>query len=268
MRATYVTDIPEAAVQPNVDAIHILLPGHQAIYEAILCLPNGRARTALLCGPYVTIVPPRYLRSIRGVRPSDLVVLALASRFYREKVRIAMGLNPPDVALDHTVDPFIRELSDAICSEFSSLDPPRRVSGTMYLKTVASVLAIHLANKYRYNGSTPGTRGGLPAQKFKCVLAFIGEHLAEAIAVSRLADTVHMSPGHFAHTFRHVVGQSPHSYITGQRMDRAKGLLRNSELPLVDVAANVGFQTQAHFTEVFHKHAGLTPRAYRLASRP
>jgi transcriptional regulator GlxA family with amidase domain len=51
-------------------------------------------------------------------------------------------------------------------------------------------------------------------------------------------------------------------------MERAKGLLRNSELPLVDVAANVGFETQAHFTEVFHKHAGLTPRAYRLASRP
>ena len=49
--------------------------------------------------------------------------------------------------------------------------------------------------------------------------------------------------------------------------EHAKGLLRDTELPLVDVAGNVGFQTQGHFTGVFHKVCGVTPRVYRLHCR-
>jgi AraC-like DNA-binding protein len=51
-----------------------------------------------------------------------------------------------------------------------------------------------------------------------------------------------------------------------QRLEHAKRLLLESNLPLVEVAASAGFQTQAHFTEVFHRHTGVTPRAFRLNS--
>ena len=90
------------------------------------------------------------------------------------------------------------------------------------------------------------------------------KHIADAVQVGDLASTVHMSPYHFARAFKQTVGQPPHAYITGQRMERAKDLLRNTDLPLVDVAASAGFQTQAHFTGVFRKHAGVTPRIFRL----
>jgi transcriptional regulator GlxA family with amidase domain len=63
------------------------------------------------------------------------------------------------------------------------------------------------------------------------------------------------------------MGQAPHLYITWQRMDRAKELLAQSELPLAQVATRVGYHTQAHFTGVFHAHVGTTPRAYRVRSR-
>jgi len=96
------------------------------------------------------------------------------------------------------------------------------------------------------------------------VQAFITEHFAEAIRVQQLAAAVHMSPYHFARMFKQATGQPPHFYITVQRMERAKELLSDSNLPLVDVAANVGFQTQGHFTGVFHKHTGVTPRIFRL----
>jgi transcriptional regulator GlxA family with amidase domain len=48
-------------------------------------------------------------------------------------------------------------------------------------------------------------------------------------------------------------------------MDRAKVLLSQSAMPLVDVAATVGFQTQGHFTEVFRRRIGITPRRYRIS---
>jgi AraC family transcriptional regulator len=43
-------------------------------------------------------------------------------------------------------------------------------------------------------------------------------------------------------------------------------MLAETMLPLSEVAARVGFQTQGHFTYLFHRYAGVTPRAYRLNS--
>ena len=115
--------------------------------------------------------------------------------------------------------------------------------------------------------STHDAHAGLATHKFSRVLAFIEEHLAEEITVSQLATTVHMSACHFARMFRKAADEPPHTYLTRRRIERAKQVLRDTDLPLVDVAANSGFQTQGHFTEVFHKNAGVTPRAYRLANR-
>ena len=76
-----------------------------------------------------------------------------------------------------------------------------------------------------------------------------------------------MSPFHFARMFKASMGRPPHEYITLQRMERAKRLLGTSDIPLVQVATLVGYQTQAHFTGVFHRRVGMTPRTYRVGSR-
>jgi len=55
----------------------------------------------------------------------------------------------------------------------------------------------------------------------------------------------------------------PHQYLLKQRVERAKELLKQAEISLVDVALTVGFQTQAHFTTVFKRFAGDTPYQWR-----
>ena len=139
-----------------------------------------------------------------------------------------------------------------------------RLPGHVYLESLASVIAIHLATNYGRRHAQSRACVGLPPHKLSRVLAFIREHIADAIRVDHLASMLHMSPCHFARMFRQAVGQPPHAYITSQRMRRAKELLRETDMPLVDVAAGAGFQTQAHFTGVFRKHAGVTPRLFRL----
>jgi AraC family transcriptional regulator len=119
--------------------------------------------------------------------------------------------------------------------------------------------------------STPATAmpTGLAPTKLARVLSFIDEHLGEPLPIVRLASVVCMSPFHFARLFKRATGQPPHGYLTARRVERAKELLRNDGLPLVHIAFSVGFQTQGHFTEVFHRYAGLTPRRFRLsATRP
>jgi AraC family transcriptional regulator len=109
--------------------------------------------------------------------------------------------------------------------------------------------------------------GGLQPHKLERVLALIEERLCEPIQVRELAEAVHLSPFHFARMFKASVGRPPHEYITLQRMERAKRLLGTSDIPLVQVATQVGYQTQAHFTGVFHRRVGMTPRTYRVSAQ-
>ena len=111
------------------------------------------------------------------------------------------------------------------------------------------------------------SRAGLAPHRLQRVLACIEARLAEPIQVRELADEIHMSPFHFARMFKLSTGLAPHAYITRQRMDRAKSLLATTQLPLLEVASRVGYQTQAHFTGVFHRYVGTTPRVYRLRER-
>ena len=110
-------------------------------------------------------------------------------------------------------------------------------------------------------------RAALAPHRVNAVTAYIEEHLAETVGVRRLAQVVNMSPFHFARMFKGALGVPPHAYITNSRMERAKHLLATSDLSLREVATTVGYQTQAHFTGVFHKHVGVTPRTYRLSAR-
>ena len=112
-----------------------------------------------------------------------------------------------------------------------------------------------------------GARGGLAVHKLEKVLGYIEEKLAEPVGVRELAAQVHMSPFHFARRFKQAVGTPPHAYITHVRIERAKRLLDETNLPLLEVATRVGYRTQAHFTGVFHRYVGTTPRAFRVGTR-
>jgi transcriptional regulator GlxA family with amidase domain len=106
---------------------------------------------------------------------------------------------------------------------------------------------------------------GLAPERLQRVLAIIDERLAEPVQVAQLAAAVDLSPFHFARMFKQATGKPPHAYITERRMERARDLLRASDLRLCEVATRVGYQTQAHFTGVFHRQVGVTPRVYRVA---
>jgi len=130
--------------------------------------------------------------------------------------------------------------------------------------SIADEIARQLVEKLSPAPDAAGAVPSLSPQRLQRVLAHIEEHLGERVTVPQLAAVAHISAFHFARMFKRTTGMPPHGYITRQRIKRAKELLTRSELALVEVGARVGFQTQAHFTVVFHRHVGLTPRIFRL----
>ena len=88
------------------------------------------------------------------------------------------------------------------------------------------------------------------------------------ITVEDLSREVALSPYYLIRAFRHVYKQTPHQYLVGLRIARAKELLRNSDLSITEICVAVGFESLGSFSTLFRKVAGLSPSAYRASSRP
>ncbi len=98
-------------------------------------------------------------------------------------------------------------------------------------------------------------------------LSLIHERPAEPWTVESLASAVALSRSGFAARFSALVGEPPLEYLAGWRMTKAAQFLRESELPLIEVAAAIGYQSEASFNRAFKRWGGSAPGAYRRAHR-
>ena len=109
------------------------------------------------------------------------------------------------------------------------------------------------------------TRRGLADWQIKRVTDYMKEFLDRDIGLDEMAALVSLSRFHFATAFRQATGASPHHYLTALRMTQARKLLMQPELPIIQVALAVGYQTPSAFTASFRKANNMTPTAFRQA---
>ena len=94
-------------------------------------------------------------------------------------------------------------------------------------------------------------------------IEYIDDNLRGELTLAAIAEAVALSPGHFAHAFRQATGVAPHRYVLERRVERAKMLLRQSDMPITEIAERVGCSSHSHFSVLFHRITGLTPRQFR-----
>jgi AraC-like DNA-binding protein len=94
------------------------------------------------------------------------------------------------------------------------------------------------------------------------VIAFVGEHYTEPLALRDLAQMASMSRSHFCRMFRHAAGVSFRDYIRNLRLRRAQELLRRPKASLTAIALEVGFYDLAHFDKAFRKQYGVSPSEF------
>lgn len=163
-------------------------------------------------------------------------------------------------------DPVMQRLSDALAAAEASHDPNSAICAD------ALRLAILTRQFSRQTGAGPMAEAScgrnvrsLQKWRLKRVVQYVDENLTEKITLQDLATVAGLSRMHFAAQFRAAMGMRPHEYLLKRRIERAEELLKQAEVPLVEIALTVGFQTQAHFTTVFKRFAGDTPYQWRSA---
>ncbi|MGL6343910.1 MAG: helix-turn-helix transcriptional regulator, partial [Waterburya sp.] len=88
-------------------------------------------------------------------------------------------------------------------------------------------------------------------------------NLDRDLSLTELAELAQLSSHHFGKLFKQNMGVSPHQYVLKCRIERAKELLINRQISVVEIGQLVGFYDQSHFTNVFRRYTNLTPRQYR-----
>ncbi|MGY3586255.1 AraC family transcriptional regulator [Bradyrhizobium sp. USDA 4341] len=100
--------------------------------------------------------------------------------------------------------------------------------------------------------------------RLKRVGNYIDCHMSSRITLLDLAAVAGLSRMHFASQFRAATGLRPHEFLLRERIRRAEALMQDPAMTLLEIALAVGFQTQAHFTTVFKRFSGCTPRHWRM----
>ncbi|MGE0387001.1 MAG: cupin domain-containing protein [Gammaproteobacteria bacterium] len=121
------------------------------------------------------------------------------------------------------------------------------------------VLRAHLVQ----TGATTGLLAALSDRYVGAALRLMHGAPQEPWDLASLARRIGMSRSAFAARFHQLAGQTPMQYLSLWRMQKARELLADSRLGTAEVAARVGYQTEASFSKAFKKVIGVGPGAYR-----
>ena len=136
---------------------------------------------------------------------------------------------------------------------------PQPASRLGHLTLLAGALAPQHGTPYRTNVAHPAVQ-----QAMRLLEASIDD----GWTLSRLATEVHLAPGYLVRLFGRTIGVSPMAYLHRIRAERAAGLLIETDLPVAEIGALVGWHDPSHASRRFRACFGVSPQRYRSTFRP
>ncbi len=126
-------------------------------------------------------------------------------------------------------------------------------------------IVIHMLSLINYNLATKNRNDDKIALAINSVKQYMANHLSEQIDIKTLASEMGMSYTWLRRMFRKNTGMAPAQYLQQLRVHSSMYFLRNSSLPVKNIALDCGFSTSEYFCTVFQEAVGMSPSAYRNA---
>jgi AraC family transcriptional regulator len=209
--------------------------------------------------------PKEVLVDIAAPVPQMLHMCLPARHFSAESLGIDVGYSAPESLRYQRSfqDPLVAEIAFAIVSEMRT----QTAGGRLLAETLAVSLAARLVHSH--SGLSPDkdleqlSYQGLDRRRLIRVKEYIAANLEGHLTIAQLAKVACLSQFHFARAFKAAVGQSPHQYVSAQRLERAKEMLTRGDQSLLDITVALSFSSQANFTRAFRVGTGMTPGQFR-----
>ena len=218
---------------------------------------GGAKSERRLVGPAVCITPIAQPHSMEWDDAHGTVLMEIQTRLLGDEQARRADLAWTGQGLYGEQDPFLAHL-------VSLLLHPRPDGGPLSQLHVeaTAVLLLHHLNQCHGRSSRPVSN---ECRRLHRVREFIDANLGHNLSLVTLAQIAHTSPFHFGRLFKAGTGLTPHQYVLNERIERAKRLLVENQLTIVEIAHECGFATQAHLTTAFRTHVGNTPKSFRSA---
>ena len=108
--------------------------------------------------------------------------------------------------------------------------------------------------------------GFLSEERLPESLRYIDNNLDKNLSVEVLSQIEHFNPTYYNEWFKNRTGMSPIAYVQLKRIERAKTLLKESQLSIMEISFRLGYENQSSFSRVFKKRVGMSPLQYRKTS--
>ena len=158
-------------------------------------------------------------------------------------------------------NPHIEQLGGMLLDEIKN----GGLAGAFYVESITNALAIQLLRHVSEIQSCINSYGAtLSDRQLLQVTDYVNDCLEQDIRLSDLAALLRMSKFQFSRRFKQSIGITPHQYVLQKRIERAKHLLKETDLPVMKIAMLCGFSSHSHLGKLIRQYTGLSPRAYRM----
>lgn len=224
---------------------------------------DGKTHTGIYRQGDILLTPAKVDLFTRWQDPEDCILIHLNSQFLQKIAQETMDRDADRLELlpaFQVRDDQLQAIAMMLATEFQS-----NSNNELYIDSLTNVLAVNLLRQHTVSKpQVPVYEGGLPPRQLNQVLDYIETYLDQNIKLADLAKLLDLSAFHFSRLFKQSIGITPHQYLSQQRVDRAKKLLKQSDLMITDIALECGFSSHSHLSKQFRQVTGITPKAYRL----
>ncbi|MBD2776056.1 AraC family transcriptional regulator [Iningainema tapete] len=247
-------EIPEHCLPQHLIAIQV---GSPIKVENVV---NGRFQSGYSVSGDLSVIPAHLPNWERWYGIAEYIALRLEPELVVKATEQSLEANHVEIIPHLRIrDPLIQQMGLALLAEVKDGVAMSR----LYVESMATTLAVHLLRHYSALPTIKKYTDGLPPSKLRLAIEYINDNLSRDLTLAELAAVVKLSPNYFISLFKRSTGLSPHQYVLKCRIEWAKALLAENKLSIIEVCDRVGFQNHSHFTTVFRRLMGTTPRAYR-----
>ncbi|MDO4402664.1 MAG: AraC family transcriptional regulator, partial [Clostridiaceae bacterium] len=126
---------------------------------------------------------------------------------------------------------------------------------------ILNILAVLYNNNLLVNEC--GNVDNYKIEYIKKVILYIENNYKRKICVKELAKEINMNEQYFCRFFKNIIGKSPMQYINEYRIKKSEELLKKTDMKIMQICLESGFNNMGNFINTFKKQTGLSPMKYR-----